>query len=568
MADGIDPAVVEHVRQAVMSDRYAAYLRNTLLDLVAINTAPEGDLADIAAREKQFWDWVAREVEAVTGGVAVVERVPIRPGIDADPAYSLPGYAARFDGAIPPAAEVYRDRGNLAVIVPGASGDGKPAAILHAHVDVVAPWFGPRSAGERVFGRGACDNKAQVAILLAQLKLMREIGEQLGQRPGRGCVLQFTIDEEIGGNGSLSMACDERFAGLPVLILESSDLVPYCAHRGCVYYRCRLSVGDHPDVTAAEMFPLVVRELEAEGRRIKDETDCPLFGAAHVQTNHGVVGPYGEHPGNVCDHVAIEIVAQSKANPERVGMKMIELMEEALADYCKLYGDKRRELDPATGRPKVERHFDVKVMPMPQTQNFRLDVWGKSGHMAAVSQCDNAITKAAYLLGALLRIAPTFPGVRAYGGFADSKGDDREVVLEGGQGFTPTHRLADVQARLRAAAKRGVEQYCKLRRLPFTESMVEMSFDRLHNDAYADSPDSPPMQALRTAFEALGEPWPEPVAWVTSCDARLYHHRGHPVAIFGAGKLDAAHSDNEYVDIPEMQKALAAATLATWALTR
>ncbi len=565
--DRIDPAVVEHVRQAAASDRYAAYLRNTLLDLVAINTAPDGDLAATASREKQFWDWVAREIRDVTGGTAVVEHVPMRTGIGADPAYSPPGYAAGADGTIPAAELVYRDRGNLAVFVPGADGDRRPAAILHAHVDVVSPWFAPRSAGERVFGRGACDNKAQVAVLLAQLKLLREIGEQLGQRPARGYVIHFTLDEEIGGNGSLSMAADERFAGLPVLMLESTDLVPYCAHRGCVYYRCRLSVGDHPDVTAAEMFPLVVHEFEAEGRRIKEETDYPLFSAVHVQTNHGVLGPYGEHPGSVCDHVAVEIVAQTKANPERVGLKMIELMEEALAEYCRLYGDKRRELDPATGQPKVARHFDVKVMPMPQTQNFRLDVWGKSGHMAAVAQCDNAITKAAYLLGVLLRIAPTFPGVRAYGRFADSAGDDREVVLEGGQGFTPTHRMADVQERLRAAARRGVEQYCRLRRLPFAESMVELSFDRLHNDAYADSPDSVPMQALKVAFEAVGEPWPALTGWATSCDARLYHHHGHPVAIFGAGKLDAAHSENEYVDIPEVQKTLATATLATWALT-
>jgi acetylornithine deacetylase/succinyl-diaminopimelate desuccinylase-like protein len=126
--------------------------------------------------------------------------------------------------------------------------------------------------------------------------------------------------------------------------------------------------------------------------------------------------------------------------------------------------------------------------------------------------------------------------------------------------------MEDIKSRLAAAARRGVELYCRMRRIPFDETMVQMSFDLLHNDAYADSPDSEPMQALQTAFIAVGEPWPEPVAWETSCDARLYHHRGSPAAIFGAGPLEAAHGPDEYVDIPEMQRALAISTLATWAM--
>ena len=53
------------------------------------------------------------------------------------------------------------------------------------------------------------------------------------------------------------------------------------------------------------------------------------------------------------------------------------------------------------------------------------------------------------------------------------------------------------------------------------------------------------------------------MAWQTSCDARIYHHKGHAVSIFGAGKLAAAHSADEYVDLADVQKALAISTLAT-----
>jgi len=562
----LDPAMVDYVREAAASDRYGAYLRNTLLDLCALNTVPDARLADSAARERQLLDWIEREITEQLGIEATIERPPIDPAIAHDPDYSPPGYAADAAGRMPPVREIYRDRGNLLVLMPGSDGNDKPGVILHAHVDVVPPWFAPRSAGERVFGRGACDNKAQVALLLAQIKLLREIEQKFGHRPTRGRVYQLVIDEEIGGNGSLSLSLDPRFAGVAVLMHEPTALVPYCAHRGAVWYRCRLSVGPNTGIGAVELFPFVVLALEEEGQRIRKETSHPMFTAAHVQTNHGILGSYGSSPSVVCDHVAVEIAARVKANPARVEMKLIEFFDDAVADYVRAYGDKTRENDPATGKPKVERHFTVQLTLQPQTQNFRVDVWGKSGHMGALAWCDGAITKAAYLLGSLLRIAADLPGVQATGRLADHSGDDHQIVLEGAQGFTPSHSMADVQARMLAAARRGAQDYCRIRRREYHEDMVEMTFDRLHNDAYADHPHSVPMRALAQAFAAAGEPWPEPVAWESSCDARIYHHKGHPVAVFGAGKLEKAHSSDEYIDVPDIQKALAISTLATWTM--
>jgi hypothetical protein len=284
-----------------------------------------------------------------------------------------------------------------------ASGlEAGPGLILHAHVDVVRPWFGPRVEDGRVIGRGACDNKAQVAVLLAGMQLMREVEEKFGLRPRLGRVYQFTLDEEIGGNGSLAAAKDARYAKWPVLMLESTDLTPYCAHRGAVYYRCRLSVGRNANMTAVELFPFVVLALEAEGRKIARETNTPGFTADHVQTNHGVLGHFGEHPGSVCDHVAIELVAHTNANPERMAMKLTQLLDEVLLEYFNRYGDKSRETD-ASGRPKVEKHFEVKLLPSRDAQMFRIDVYGCGGHMAAVRACDNAITKAALLMGGCSR---------------------------------------------------------------------------------------------------------------------------------------------------------------------
>src|SRR5205085_101594 len=169
-------------------------------------------------------------------------------------------------------------------------------------------------------------------------------------------------------------ASDPRFAKVPVLMHESTGLAPYCAHRGCVYYRCELAAGYNPEMSAIELFPFAVLALEAEGRKIQRETDYPGFSAAHVQTSHGILGPYGKHPGNVCDHVAIELTAFTNANPDRLAMKLTQYLDEALIEYFARYGDKSQEKD-TSGEPKVARHFDVKVLPSEQGQRVRVDVY-------------------------------------------------------------------------------------------------------------------------------------------------------------------------------------------------
>jgi len=77
----LDPAAVEFVNRLAGSDRYATYLRDTLVSLCAVNTAPDSDLAATAAREQQLFDLIQREVEGLGDGRGVVERPPIDPAI-------------------------------------------------------------------------------------------------------------------------------------------------------------------------------------------------------------------------------------------------------------------------------------------------------------------------------------------------------------------------------------------------------------------------------------------------------------------------------------------------------
>ncbi len=77
-------------------------------------------------------------------------------------------------------------------------GSGRPVTLFMAHFDVVPPgpgWtrdpFTPVVEGGRLYGRGAADDKGNVAAMAAALD---------GFEPGRGTVVvAFTGDEEVGG---------------------------------------------------------------------------------------------------------------------------------------------------------------------------------------------------------------------------------------------------------------------------------------------------------------------------------------------------------------------------------
>ncbi|MHA1932650.1 MAG: M20/M25/M40 family metallo-hydrolase, partial [Promethearchaeota archaeon] len=98
----------------------------------------------------------------------------------------------------------YENRPNVAVILKG-TGDGR-SICLNGHVDVVSPepvehWtydpWGGEKEGDYIYGRGAGDMKAGVAIIIFALQALKETNTKL-----KGNVfLETTIDEEDGGVG-------------------------------------------------------------------------------------------------------------------------------------------------------------------------------------------------------------------------------------------------------------------------------------------------------------------------------------------------------------------------------
>ncbi len=528
----------------------AAYYADVLERLVACDTTPSGDVAEMARREAACFDVVTGELTRWMPEGGAIERVPIRPEIRKHPYFTRIHHtvsAARPDGLSP--SEAYANRFNVFAIMPGRPDSG-PGMIYNAHIDTVAPHIPPRREGRRICGRGACDDKGSVALLIAQLRLLAETERETGIRITAPRVYQFVIEEETGGNGSLSAALDPRFNGFQALVHECAGNTPHPANRGAVWYKLVLRRnGQQVDLVRAAAETVLA--MEAEGRLIKSESAHPLFKPHHVQTCHGIIGPFGRHPSSVNDFVALRISGLGRAGLESAVGK-------AVAEYCAEYGDKTRETDPKTGLPKVPAHWEIEDAD----GDLLLKVHGKAGHMGAIHLCDCAIIKSAFIIR----------GVHASGGCGvrvhldGTSPDVEELVLEGGQGFVPTHGIEEIMRRQSRAARGSVESFCRRGGVAFATEMAVVTFDKLHNNAYASPVDCPLMRAMESAFRLTGKSWPKVCGWDVSCDARIFAGEGRDTVVFGPGALALAHSDGECINLDEACEALAIDTVAAFLL--
>jgi acetylornithine deacetylase len=187
------------------------WARDLLCRLIAFRstTGAEGDVQERL-----------RGVLSIAGFPA--ELAPVHQDIVEDADYTrVPGHKS------------YQGRPNILVNLPG-SGGGK-SAIVNSHTDVVpgpAELFKAKSEHGVVYGRGACDAKGQVVTILLALSALKELGILLN-----GDVqAQFVVEEEAGGNGSLSTIIQGHRADA-VVVLEPTGLRVCPANRGAVWYK-------------------------------------------------------------------------------------------------------------------------------------------------------------------------------------------------------------------------------------------------------------------------------------------------------------------------------------------
>lgn len=190
-----------------------------LCDLIRFPSTPGQEHDVMLFAEEQF-----KRIPGVT-----VERVPLSDAIKSDADYSDPVPDIRYDG-----------RFNLRIARKGTGGGRK--LLINAHTDVVPASegqvdpFEPRVRDDIVFGRGACDDKGQVATFHLLLCVLAE----LDIRTGGDLVGHIVNEEENGGNGSLAMvrsmaAAGERADGC--IVMEASDGRLFTSIRGAVWFK-------------------------------------------------------------------------------------------------------------------------------------------------------------------------------------------------------------------------------------------------------------------------------------------------------------------------------------------
>jgi len=123
----------------------------------------------------------------------------------------------------------------------GSLGSGKPRVMFQAHFDVVpadpSEWdtdpFKPVIRDGRMYGRGAADDKGNVAAVMFALKSLAEMKGELGGR----ILFAFTGDEEIGGaNGAgyISRMLEER-GELPQYLVNADGGMMIIVRRRAIF---------------------------------------------------------------------------------------------------------------------------------------------------------------------------------------------------------------------------------------------------------------------------------------------------------------------------------------------
>lgn len=572
-----------HATERAKSAEFREWAQRLLMELLSVDNTPKSDVDLMRRNEEEIFKIIELEIRSSCRYLKPeLRRVPIDVELIArHPYVTKPHYTKTDDRPSGLSIEeAYENRTNMVVTISGMLGKAPESPTICAHIDTVAPHLSDvRKEASTIYGRGACDDKGSVVSMIEALRLISEVAEKEGRNIlGFSALFHFVIDEEPGGNGALSLALNDDFTSENVLVAEATDLVPHRANRGALWFNVRL-YSRYPEVSPLMALANVILSLEDEGDKIIGETPEGIFLKEHVQTSYGIVAAlrfgnlqevrFGQHPSTVNGYVKLGVATEIDLETVR------REIERSIMRYVAKYGDKSLEKDPETGMPKVPRHYDIKGRKADDRTVYDVEIFGKTGHMGAIRQCDCAITKMAYVLSGLGKFASErrikmeffLPGCENLQGV--------QMVLEGGQGFTASHNLDVIQSRIASAVSRGIANYLSDSLLPANSIAVETSFDKLHNDAYESPEDSAAWRAIidscrLAGIKLSGE---EKRAWRVSCDARVYAKAPkiidpsrdvRNVITFGAGSLKHAHSDSEQVEISDVL--LAGSAMAIWTL--
>jgi cysteinylglycine-S-conjugate dipeptidase len=204
-ADPSDSSLDQHIAAAVAGG-------------MPVAVAELGDLVRIPSVSWPAFDpaFVAQSAEAVAGllrDTGVFERVEVK----------------RAQKAGFPDGEL----GHPAVLATRAARNGRPTVLLYAHHDVQPPgdeasWqtkpFEPTVVGDRIYGRGAADDKAGVVSHVAAIRALAGTTAAGGAELDLGLAVFIEGEEEHGSHSFVNFLADNRDAlAADVIVVADSD---------------------------------------------------------------------------------------------------------------------------------------------------------------------------------------------------------------------------------------------------------------------------------------------------------------------------------------------------------
>jgi acetylornithine deacetylase len=237
----------------------------------------------------------------------------------------------------------YEGHFNIEAVWEGAG--GQDPVYLNAHIDTVAACvpelMPPRVEGDTVFGLGAHDDKAHVAVIYA---LFRYLSEHSIRFPF-DVVAHLVVEEEIGGNGSL-FAVRHSEKGQAALMLDGVQGVIANACRGAIWPRVTcFGESCHPsarqDVRFWSAYDCLKRAISVI-ERVHDDY-CEEVRNNPVRYFEGLVPPLNigsVHAGNWPSTVPTKAEACMVFGvfPGKTNAEMRKRIEDALAEDTLLAG--------------------------------------------------------------------------------------------------------------------------------------------------------------------------------------------------------------------------------------
>lgn len=252
---------------------------------------------------------------------------------------------------------------------------------FNCHIDVVPASpsvkdaFVPKVVDGRLYGRGAADTKNNLIMLTEALTCIAQNDLELSRRVW----LDMVVEEEIGGNGTLSTILH----GVPsqeVVVLEPTSLRVFRGHRGCLTFWIKTTghsghmgcgsprqsaIGAAMKVVTA--LQLLESEMLVEARQHADF----MLWERPVQLNVGMIRG-GEWPGSVseCCEITGNLGFLPPMSLDATGSAIRHRCEEALASDPDITLDVR-----------FDRGLRNAAFIQPENQRLALDLG------AAVSAC-------------------------------------------------------------------------------------------------------------------------------------------------------------------------------------